>query len=172
LEAQARSKVGREMSDLRSLALALETYNVDHNRYPPYGEVLASGQVNMPATESGITTIEFAPGWPITTPVAYLASVPEDPFMMKLQDPHLRRYGYIQTRQMAVILRTKGRVAQAEGIEPRYGAWRLYAAGPDGDKGRDAKTGVLYDPTNGTISDGDLVRSQNQPNERLSQDEH
>ena len=35
LEAQVRSKVSRVRSDMRSLATALEAYQVDNNKYPP-----------------------------------------------------------------------------------------------------------------------------------------
>jgi hypothetical protein len=42
-----------------------------------------------------------------------------------------------------------------------YGYWRLWGRGPDADDGKD--WGILYDPTNGTISDGDIYRSQISP---------
>ena len=170
LEAQTRARVGRELSDLRAIAVALEAYRLDANAYPPHGEILASGRVNFPASQAGIGTVEFLPGQPLTTPVAYLSAAPEDPCLRR-GDALQRRYGYVQTRQMAAILTAKGRLASAVGIEPRYGLWRLYAAGPDGDKGVDAKLSILYDPTNGTVSDGDIVRSQRAPVEQLSRDE-
>lgn len=169
LEAQTRARVGRELSDLRAIGVALESYRIDANAYPPHGEILAAGRVNFPASQAGIGTVEFLPGQPLTTPIAYLSAAPEDPCLRgeSLQ----RRYGYVQTRQMAAILTAKGRIASAVGIEPRYGMWRLYAAGPDGDKGADAKVSILYDPTNGAVSDGDIVRSQRAPVEQLSRDE-
>ena len=171
LEAQARSKVSRELSDLRSIATALEAYAVDHNDYPPHGEVLEDGTVQYPATRAGLATVEYIPGRPITTPLAYISSLPEDPMSNEETDDLKRGYGYIHSAQMKGILLGKGFTGSANALEPTYGHWRLYAAGPDGDKGRDTKINVLYDPTNGTISDGDLVRSQRHVRESISEDE-
>ena len=36
LEAQTRAKVSRAKSDMRSVAIALESYRVDNNNYPPW----------------------------------------------------------------------------------------------------------------------------------------
>src|SRR5438067_8339679 len=68
LEAQTRAKVSRAKADLRTVATALEAYNVDTNKYPPdfgYGAIYSS----------------FLPRLAhLTSPVAYITSVPEDPF--------------------------------------------------------------------------------------------
>src|SRR6185369_7298500 len=66
LEAQTRSKVARVKSDLRNTATALESYYVDHNRYPP------DVQNGLYAFIDRLKHL--------TTPVAYVTSVPEDPF--------------------------------------------------------------------------------------------
>lgn len=171
LEARVRSLVARSQSDLRTLAVGLESYRVDGNGYPPHAELLASGVVNDPAVAAGLTTTEFLPPRVLTSPVAYLASVPADPFLTGTGGYPRGEYGYIESRRMAGILIGRGLVASAEAIVPTYGGWRLFAAGPDRDKGRDAKQNVLYDPTNGTISDGDLVRTQREPVLRLAADE-
>lgn len=173
LEARTRAAVSRTRADLSTIATTLEVYHVDHGRYPPHGEVLATGQVNYPAIASGITTVEFTPGFPLTTPVAYLTALPRDPlYRPEGQEPEaLLHYGYIQSERMAGILMARGFVASAEGILPTYGGWRLYASGPDGTKGPDMKVNVLYDPTNGTLSQGDIVRSQRDPVVREAEDE-
>lgn len=170
LEAQVRSKVSRARSNLRTFATALETYRVDHVDYPPHGELLADGTVVDPATRAGLGTVEFLPPRFLTTPVAYLTVVPTDPFLDRPDYP-AAAYGYIHSRRMAGILERRGMVESARGVVPTYGEWRLYAAGPDGDKGADAKTNVPYDPTNGTVSDGDLIRSQNEPEMKQPDDE-
>ena len=36
----------------------------------------------------------------------------------------------------------------------------MVACGPDGDRGGDIKMDTVYDPTNGTVSNGDIVRCQ------------
>jgi prepilin-type N-terminal cleavage/methylation domain-containing protein len=171
LESQARAKVAREVADMRSLATALEAYAADHSAYPPHGEILSDGTVNFPAVRAGIATIEFAPGWPLTTPVAYLAALAEDICLLKKQEPLERRYGYLSTRLMADIMLRRGWADSAAALPGLYGAWRLYAAGPDGDKGIDTKHNIPYDPTNGTLSDGDLMRSQLRPWDKSADDE-
>ncbi len=171
LEARTRAGLARTRADLRTLATALESYRVDTNRYPPHGERLANGTVNVPAVAAGITTVEFTPGLPLTTPVAYLATLPTDRLLLPGAPEPLRPYGYIESDRMRDILLARGFTASANGIHPTYGGWRLYAAGPDGDKGPDTKVNLLYDPTNGTISDGDLVRTQREAELRRVGDE-
>ncbi len=173
LEAQARSKVSRELSDMRTIATALEAYCVDDNTYPPHLERLASGVIHFPASAGGLSTIEFVPWAIITTPVAYLTSRATDPCLAAETVPLLREYGYIQSDLMRQVLINKGPsfLASAEAILPTYGFWRLYAAGPDRDRGPDMKKSIPYDPTNGTTSNGDLIRSQKNPVELLTHDE-
>lgn len=160
LEASARSKVSRSLADIATLTTALETYAVDNNRYPPHSELLETGVYQFPATAGGLPTVDLLPPALLTTPIAYLSSLPVDPFMVQNPEPLRRGYGYVHSRTIRDILLSRGFVDSANGVLPTYGEWRLYAAGPDGDKGRDMKQNVLYDPTNGTISDGDIVRSQ------------
>lgn len=171
LEARTRAGVSRARADLRTLATALEAYASDYNQYPWHGEMLSSGVINNPALRAGIGTTEFTPGLPLTTPVAYLTSLPRDPFLSRQPVGPPQLYGYIQSDRMREILLGRGLTASALAIVPAYGGWRLYGAGPDGDKGADAKVNILYDPTNGTVSDGDLVRTQRKPTETVSRDE-
>ena len=173
LEAQTRAKIGRAMNDMRSLATALESYRVDNNAYPPHGELMANGTLNFPASAGGLATLEFVPGM-LTTPIAYISSVPEDPCLSAVQRTHAnlaRQYGYMESLTMRQIQFNAGRYDSGNAIIPRYGGWRLYAGGPDGDRGGDSKLSVLYDPTNGTVSDGDIMRSQRLPQESLALDE-
>jgi len=72
LEAQVRAKVSRVKNDLRSLATAQEAYFVDWNSYTKYDR---GGDDALPG---GQFVIE---GWKqLTTPVAYITSIPRDPF--------------------------------------------------------------------------------------------
>lgn len=169
LEAQARATIAREMSDMRTIAMALEAYAVDGNDYPPHGEILSDGTVQYPAFLAGLGTVEFlAPS--LTTPIAYLSSLLDDPFLKNEVSVPLRTYGYIHSRLMAAILIGKG-IRELDDFTPAYGLWRLYAAGPDGDKGRDTKGAIPYDPTNGTTSNGDIIRSQRRPDDETNRDE-
>lgn len=67
LNAQTRAKVARAESDLRSIKTALEMYRVDNNTYLRH-----TGAYNY--------AFELAP---LTTPIAYLATIPPDPFVKK-----------------------------------------------------------------------------------------
>ena len=169
LEAQARAKTAREWSDMRSLATALEAYAVDQNAYPSHGEILANSTIHVPAILAGINTMEFTPA-SLTTPIAYCSSLPNDITLRGIGGVR-QFYGYIGTTCMEAILIRNGRWDSAKNLDARYGGWRLYAGGPDGDKGKDMKLSILYDATNGTISNGDLVRSQRHEREFLSLDE-
>lgn len=64
LNAMVRAKVTRSISDIRSLAMALENYKLDRNAYPPI----------FPPT------LMFDRYIPLTTPVSYMSSIPHDPF--------------------------------------------------------------------------------------------
>ncbi|MDX1972919.1 MAG: prepilin-type N-terminal cleavage/methylation domain-containing protein [Candidatus Sumerlaeia bacterium] len=160
LEAQTRSKVSRVKSDLRTLATAVEAYSVDFNR-PPYDG------------EPGFAHY----GWveaqkQLTTPVAFLTSLPTDAFQDRLAPPAPRAghtneignrhvYDY-STRRWEDV---DGTGAQRDGWLRNMGnsAWKLTSAGPDlrfDNAGSFYGFRELYDPTNGTISDGDIVRSQ------------
>jgi type II secretion system protein G len=73
LEAQTRAKVARVHADLRTLIGAIEAYRVDHNRYPPHsGTGLC---VDHPFTHPVSQRLI-----PLTTPVAHITSIPQDPY--------------------------------------------------------------------------------------------
>src|SRR5690606_12155322 len=187
LEAQTRSKVSRFMSDLRSSAVALEAYAVDHNKYPPPDAVPAG------ADES----IMGAP-WPIvedppenymprrlTTAIAYITSLPGDIFdheelLPRRPRSHAPHYINDQFNSRCTapacgwdgeveneffVARTKGAIKLqadpgANGALYDFSVvWLAHSHGPDRDHDdflSDQGYPTLYDPTNGTISDGDI----------------
>jgi len=131
LEAQTRSKVARVHSDMRSLAVALEAYHVDYNDYP--------ASANPPTWQPPTKT------WLLTTPVAYITAIPRDPFVyrapaMLLGGPFGVFGQYIHYVDQTVL--------------DQY--WLLFSYGPDGDMEFQE---LHYDPTNGTVSDGDIYRN-------------
>lgn len=84
LEAQTRSKVARVKSDFRSMATAIESYVVDHNR-EPIG-IQESAETTLPYQWNSGTSRENWMGRifsQITTPVAYMTSVPKEVFRGK-----------------------------------------------------------------------------------------
>jgi len=149
LEAQTRSKVSRVKADLRTCALALESYHVDHNHYPPWMDGM-NVEIN-PVSRRLV---------PLTTPVAYITTVPtRDPFRDK-RDPKLyNTYDYVDAESFA-------RDGDPEpSFRSRGAEWRINSAGPDcfnsyggpSYMNPDDNPGYDYDPTNGTISKGDIV---------------
>ena len=71
LRAQIRAKITRVRVDLRSIAIALEAYSVDWNTYPCDGEE-RTGRCQA----WGANTAAYN----LTTPIAYLSSIPTTPF--------------------------------------------------------------------------------------------
>jgi prepilin-type N-terminal cleavage/methylation domain-containing protein len=155
LEAQVRAKVSRMRNDMRTLATAVETYFVDANAYPPH------------RTESGDEIAYPNRFFPLTTPVAYL-TVPPPPDVFAI-DPIGGQGGsgiYISWTNLASFPATH---ALAPVVETQR--YLIRSRGPDAENesnevrnaflvlGIGAAPSMLYDPTNGTISRGDLIRT-------------
>lgn len=164
LLAQVRAKVSRVQNDLKTLAVALEAYRVDENWYPPYGRITKDDLRMYPALQNDINDKMQFISRAITTPIAYISRIPTDPFANLLwsQHPEIVEYEYLNMEQHVGNFSGSG-PAWVTKLIPRWGAWRMVGAGPDGDRGRDIKLNVVYDPTNGTVSDGDIVRCQARP---------
>jgi len=155
LEAQVRSKVSRVKADLRSIATGMECYAVDFGRYP---YTILPGDVYIQ---------QYSRFVPLTTPVAYMSSVPLDPFQeggIGSQDIH-----------KTALEKMHSYIMESD-VPPHDALWLLrfdplhrfhYCArsfGPDRDsndynwKDVAGQGGVVnYDPTNGTRSQGDVV---------------
>lgn len=167
LEAQTRAKVSRVVSDLRTVATALEAYRVDDNNYP-----LNDGVYNVIPVS-------------LTTPVSYLTySELEDPFTNQEWHPVYgilaRFYTYHKIVDQAGLIRDSlagypppmeavDTPAYNHGAFEKYGMWKLLSNGPDRVYSDPAFAGtdpillgadILYDPTNGTNSWGNIIRSQ------------
>lgn len=173
LQAQTRAKVSRVTSDMRSLATAMETYRLDNNGYPEYAVIITppGTQVQDPATVHGQNYFEHfsrVPGLSITTPIAYMSTIPPDIFALKNftgPTPQVWDYSYKNSRQNNRIF-TGDRSSEpwlgpnGEKLLQDWGEWRLSSGGPDGTRIDDIKRNLIYNPSNGTISKGDIVRSQ------------
>jgi type II secretion system protein G len=171
LEAQTRAKVSRVRADVRTVATAMETYKIDTNRYPPaadYPYAALSGP--WPAVtgqfHSRISSY-------LTTPIAHLNSLPEDIFIRanKYSPPNPRswqRYIYFNYEEMKRM--TPGSTLTAAQFD-QTGGYLYYSHGPDGEtnqSGAAYKTGpngtwTRYDPTNGTMSWGNIIRTAKSP---------
>lgn len=173
LEAQVRAKASRAKSDLRNLITGLESYAVDHNKYPvPRYAVLPA------PTAPKTPCAQFAPGGyhhadaaktqlvgGLTSPIAYLSGVPKDPFAVGAYDTERDDYGYqnyvIWTTPPGVAAAEKGQAllftgATALSIRDSYGDYIVRSIGPDQDY---TPVNNPYDPTNGTVSRGDIYRT-------------
>ncbi len=87
LQAQTRAKVSRAESDMRSIATAIESYYIDHNMYPAFG--IEQEYTIAEFEDDGVEYATFVAYNPdddemrahgITTPTAYMTSVPSDEF--------------------------------------------------------------------------------------------
>lgn len=164
LEAQTRSKVSRTHADMRSMATALETYHVDNNSYldtpvPPFLWEYGSGLWCYSR---------------LTTPIAYMTSVPRDPFSLTrklIGTMPASKNGFAKdgvftyrcwlTWNPVILNKFFG---DASGFVVDNLRWCMESPGPnliyeDAPNKTMTYTDFIYDPTNGTISVGDIVRT-------------
>ena len=172
LEAQARAKVARASSDMASIATALESYRVDNNAYPTMLQKGFAGGV--PPLAGSDLKWWYTPD-SLSTPVAYISTADlRCPFGGNFdKEPYFpdgiwRRYGYENVRELMAkrtdfpILATRYRDAALTWS----GDWRLECVGPD----RLWNPSRVYDATNGTVSDGDIIRTQRCPSGNINPD--
>lgn len=205
LEAQTRAKVSRVKADLRSIATGIESYRIDNNSYPdgtdsaagiddrianflaPYG--LQSGYYGFRTrtTAGGIVGRDFAG---VSTPVAYITSVPNDVFAGQAsgfltycyRSAKAVKNGYVLTSvgPDADLLAPGGKGTQNPNVLGTYSDTKVPsrlgdvneemairfiennpaapATATDMPHFREFVEDLTYDPTNGTISDGDILR--------------
>ncbi len=161
LEAQTRAKVSRVKADQRTITTAIESYFVDYNRYPSivqakFGNAIIKNRVIDRYVR-------------MTTPVAYLSSIPEDVFWNGKETDIPTTWGgkvFDYFERQTDLLTTN-----PWGPEPQLqnALWFLNSFGPNQELDSDNNVMGLdgsgpyyhhtqYDPTNGTISDGDISR--------------
>ncbi|MDX1971614.1 MAG: type II secretion system protein [Candidatus Sumerlaeia bacterium] len=152
LTAQIRSKVARVKADQRTIATALEAYAADANKYPP--------STLVPLFQRLI---------PLTTPVSYLTDIPKDIFNgIDLQAGSFRIGGNFAYG--ATPIDAESRYALASfGPDQRPDHFDItfypgYNKAPWEDS-TSGSTYIRYDPTNGTVSAGDIWRTSDGPQE-------
>jgi len=154
LEAQTRSKVSRNMADMRSLAVGLEAYHVDSAHYP-------TGLIDVNAP--GIFRSYLRRLIPLTTPVAYVTSIPDDVFNLfgepgAVPPSEYKTFDYFLITDLLAASLVEFNDQRGVRINAVY---QMRGLGPDRDNdrfsgAREGKGPIPYDPTNGTISDGDM----------------
>lgn len=146
LHAQIRAKVARAVGDLRTIAIGLESYQVDRGGYPP---------TPLDSLQSRDWRLQR-----LTTPVVYLSSLPMEIFG---KDYGVREtYAYWSDGLNDAMKYSPMYYHLFEEKEKR-GRWALFSRGPDKDYEaaiEEGGNGLLmhYDPSNGITSNGDIMR--------------
>jgi len=170
MEAQTRSKVSRTKADMRSLGTAIESYRVDENDYPPCYGLSANGRDSLAV---------------LSTPIAYMTGGKlVDPFA--ITNPTLSKvvltYEAISADNRIIETSSKSGpsgtwVLPTDPMGRKAAWWWVASRGPnnkyDGFSGTpsmeqlffesdlhpDQWMTTVYDPTNGTISQGNIYRA-------------
>lgn len=152
LEAQVRAKVAHAQAELRNAAVAIESYYVDYDAYP---------------YTSRISPIEQR--WKqLTTPIAYFNGGIDDPFgddvpisifdMLLVPNIQYISYDFITDDPTDPEHHAFFEILKSFGY-PQSMQWYTASQGPDQTIGIVAGLiGVYYDASNGTVSDGDIIR--------------
>lgn len=152
LEAQIRAKVTAANGDMECLAQALEEYYIGYRAYPlnvvsklPEGGLSEDGNPNLRG--SALTVL--------TTPVVYLSALPLDQFFPQGKQREL--FDYINFVDL-----TGGPISKTSFRSSGSAAYVLVSVGPNRESDTFAQkippVMLLYAPTNGTSSPGDIHR--------------
>lgn len=179
LEAQTRAKVAAAHSDLRVMALAIEMYQVDNNTYPSRTKEPLAPDLQGCAD----ITLRSEELSRLTSPVAYISSLPYDLLVPKggsldlrdgveAEQADIRLYDFWPA---AITAKMQTPIYDGPPGPPRS-SWALVSVGPDATLGLPANWGNMapplqdnphfvsyrhdYDPSNGTISPGNVYRLQ------------
>lgn len=159
LEAQTRAKVARAKAEFRTLQTGMELYYVDYNDYPLNWYDLGSNpqfaRIGSRYTAMGMHYTRYCLPQ-LTTPTSYLSSVDFDdpfPFMQNLNqgyfyahnDPGDIVYGlyWHQPDLYCFVSPGPDRLMHED--------WKVMPGYPQGNW-------VEYDPTNGTVSSGNITK--------------
>jgi type II secretion system protein G len=153
MNAQIRAKIARCVSDMNTISKALEMYKMDENVYPVWRWARAPGRGDYFHPNE----IRF---YRMTTPVAYLSAIPDDPFANWANPSDFDQWGgsydYVNAWNDNGTWSVNG-----------WGhLWRINSWGPDkingwggGRTGR-CVNGVpdfIYQASNGLMSIGDII---------------
>jgi len=178
IEAQTRAKIAREKTDLRTLGLAMSAYQLDNNEFciGPQDAPAPTWTDYIPRTSptnwwnwQGYS-VEFGQWFHLTTPIAYLASVPHDTFkrpfneQWNIWEDYYRMWNFANKQPTGqwgcpstYYAKIHGVIVLMAGVGPDLvedvsdgTAWGIPV-------GQGSSSGLMiYDPTNGTMSSGDI----------------
>lgn len=187
LEAQVRSKTSRVKADQRSLATAIEAYYVDNNSYPACDSsdwVTAFGANGLPTASAGLISI---PTFrlkqtstdnlsTLTTPISYITSYFTDPFASTPGAIYMYStpsFSYaIEVQKAGWVVSSYGPDADEtdpnDNVSGDFGYINYNLPNTRVNEtwynpyGRTPSAVALqkgnYDPTNGSVSNGDIYR--------------
>ena len=177
LNAQTRAKLSRCMADMRSLSLGIEQLKLDTSHLPIDGwdDDTTEGRDILKNIFGGVGDFSEAERklsvyfYVLTSPIAYLSTIPIDPFLSLATTEQNRGTGSpLDTYVYAdVDPRIPGRnqgiaalnspTAERFGLKPlEVGEYAIVGTGPDGIVGGRTERGVPYDSSNGLVSAGDI----------------
>ncbi len=150
LEAQIRAKVTKAKGEIRSLLIAMESYNLDFNYYPAQHE--RNGGTNRNAR--GLF-------W-LTSPNQYITAIPEDPFAIFGAD---ESSGITYVTYESGGMEVGGSTFGGERCPTCMVTWAIFSNGPDATQNiwqdnphyNDGNPTWHYSPTNGTKSVGEII---------------
>ncbi len=160
LEAQTRAKVSRSRADLKAIATGLETYRTDYRGYPVVGNLQFPGSWDMYVPYAKRLNA-------ITTPIAYISTIPNDVFYSSEKDEHAlgpqycyapgNLYHGASPKYKGNIYRSTIYSVSGRGPDREINAGGYCMAHPEAfETGMNVRG--AYDPTNGTVSQGDLIQ--------------
>ncbi|MGC9329605.1 MAG: prepilin-type N-terminal cleavage/methylation domain-containing protein [Candidatus Hinthialibacter sp.] len=150
--AQVKARVTAAQAEMMSLATAVEAYQMDHNTYPLDG----NDHFNKTEDMFDQQRVQMV----LTTPTAYISEVPGDDFHNKnvtFYDPLVTRY-FLSRPPYPYVYISKDSFMVNRGVPKAY---YLFSLGPDIDFDNHSSRPedyLIYDPSNGVISDGDILR--------------
>jgi prepilin-type N-terminal cleavage/methylation domain-containing protein len=162
LEAQVRAKVAKNMNDMRNLMVALQAYRVDWNDV-----IRDQNDADTPPDQRGMTFFTENPGI-----VADLAFIGDRNWMASFYTfrqfrPLTTPIGYMTFRPIDSFSRVVPFGLDTREIGSRNIVYFVFlSSGPDKDDGdwyrgnNPSNRAVKYDPTNGTVSNGDVWRGE------------
>ena len=164
MNARVRAQVARVQADMKNIATAIDTYQIDYKGYPIPGDELGR-TINLSSPNTPWTATKLSPL--LTTPIPYMSTLPFDP-CNKHSKGAARRYHYATKDYSKLLTGDTGHKFDIfVRINYRSGAadYLLHSYGPDGDSDvPEPNTSARYDVTNGINSSGDVLLFKRGPN--------
>jgi type II secretion system protein G len=186
LEAQVRAKVSRAKADVRTITTALEAYNVSYNHYPPNPDTGVSFNITPYQLTTPVSFLSSRPMDPFKLGKDVTQNTNPDLRDERFYYDYFSIISFEEYTQLSnpnifllSVDKGSGGFPVNEGAFQKYGKWLQWSVGPDAllwieEDDFFPGSGLLkdpvhewgysfdtpYDPTNGTVSFGNIIRSQ------------